>query len=242
MKRYVIVGLLVLLAVVVSAAPASMLKAPLASIPGISVAQLQGTLWSGSGLISAEGAALGTLRWSFAPAALLKAQAAFDYQLQGNAIALSGQAGRSLSTWQLQTEGTVTSALVNRSLAPYEIRMTGDLTLEDVALALRGQRLESLAGTVHWPGGPVSYPDARGVATRPLPALNAELELDSDTAEPLANVRSDSVNYPLITLRAQDSGFVKISLTRRFTQIVGMPWPGSEPDHAFVLEVEQQVF
>lgn len=242
MKRYLFVGVMVLLAVVVYAAPASLLKQPLNANPNLQVQQLQGTLWNGSGAVRVNNLNLGTLRWQFAPGRLLQAQAAFNYTLQGNNLDLSGTAGRGVSRWLLDANGAVQDALVNQALAPYEIRMTGDLAVQTLALAAAGQRVAELTGNVAWPGGPVSYPAPGGQATRALPALRAELTLDGDNSEPLANVHSESVNYPLLSLRVLNSGFVKISLTRRFTQIVGMPWPGSEPDHAFVLEVEEQVF
>ena len=241
MKRYIIVGLLVLLVVFVSLAPASLLKGPLSQAPGLRVSGLSGTLWSGSGYVTVQGQELGRLNWSFDPAQLLSARAALRYMLMGPAIEVRGIAGRSISTWQLSADGQVGAELVNQALAPYEIRMTGDLTLDGVEVALAGRVPEELRGQVLWPGGPVSYPDVRGIATRPLPPLRADLSLD-DQNQALASVHSESINFPLITMRALNTGFAKISLTRRFTQIVGMPWPGSEPDHAFVLEVEQQVF
>ncbi|MFK7914049.1 MAG: type II secretion system protein N [Pseudomonadales bacterium] len=242
MKRYLLVGILVLLAVVIYAAPASLLKQPLAAAGDLRVSQLQGTLWNGSGAVNVQNIALGTLRWQFAPARLLKAQAAFDYTLQGDHINLTGSAGRSFGPWLLEADGNVGSALVNQYLATYEIRMDGDLHLNTLALQASGHPVEQLSGSVDWPGGLVSYPVPGGQASRTLPPLRADLSLDADNSEPLANVHSESVNFPLISLRVLNSGFVKISLTRRFTQIVGMPWPGSEPDHAFVLEVEEQVF
>ena len=242
MKRYLLVGSIALLAIMAYAAPASLLKKPLARVPDLRVSQLQGTLWSGSGAVTIRDQRLGTLRWQFAPARLLRAQAAFNFTLQGDTLALSGIAGHGISHWLLDASGTIGQGLLNQTLAPYEIQMTGDLSLDTLALRATGEAIAELDGTLQWPGGVVRYPVPGGQASRRLPTLSAELGLDPEHTEPLANVHSENVNYPLISLRLLQSGFVKISLTRRFTQIVGMPWPGSEPDHAFVLEVEQQVF
>ena len=49
-------------------------------------------------------------------------------------------------------------------------------------------------------------------------------------------------SYPLLELAMRKNSLVKVSITQRLTQIVGSPWPGSDPDHEFVLVVEQAVF
>ena len=45
----------------------------------------------------------------------------------------------------------------------------------------------------------------------------------------------------LITGRLTPSGSAAIGITRGFTKLAGQPWPGSDPDHTVVLEVEEQL-
>jgi hypothetical protein len=47
---------------------------------------------------------------------------------------------------------------------------------------------------------------------------------------------------PLLLARLEPNGFAKVGVTKYLTKILGNPWPGGDPDHAVVLEVEEQVF
>ncbi len=240
--RYVLVGVLVIIAIIIAMAPASLLKRPLAAVPDVQLSQLQGTLWGGHGKLTIARQALGSLRWSARPAELLQARLAADYRLAGPALQLAGEVGARRSGISLTADGDVQSTLINQILAEYELSIPGALEFDSVLAEIDDkQRVLALAGQLRWPGGLVSYALDGRRATAQLPAMRADLSLD-DNEQPMAAIYSDGVNYPVLTLRLLDSGFVKVSLTRRFTQIAGMPWPGSEPDHAVVLEVEQQVF
>ena len=57
-----------------------------------------------------------------------------------------------------------------------------------------------------------------------------------------ATVFAQNGQTPLIKAELQDNGFAKVGITRLLTKMLDNPWPGSEPDHAVVLEVEEQVF
>ncbi|MGI9327687.1 MAG: type II secretion system protein N [Pseudomonadales bacterium] len=241
MIRYVLVGIVVIIALLIYMAPATLLKQPLATVPDIDVQQLRGTLWQGQGLLAVAQTPLGDLHWRAQPTALLSGRMAASYQLAGSNLALTGEVAVATKSVNASTNGEVQAALINQLLADYELSMSGALEPEAVSVELVEQRVTALNGQIHWAGGIVSYALEGRQATQQLPPMRADLSLD-EADLPLATIYSDGVNFPVLTLRLMDSGFVKVSLTRRFTQIVGMPWPGSEPDHAVVLEVEQQVF
>lgn len=250
MKRYVIGGLLIMAIVLLTQAPASLLT-PLLPQGGQAVAleQLRGTLWRAAATVKHQGRVLGDLSWQFQPGRLLTGQLGVDWQIAGPDVSGSGTAGRSLSAWHLTADGVAASRLFAPLLAEYELVIPGQVTLAALDANVRGQQLAELAGHLLWPGGSVTFPQGNRLATIAMPPLRAELAMDGEQ-QPLAEVfqadgngkRSPGADYPLLTLTALASGFAKIAVTRRLTRLAGVPWPGSEPDHAVVLEVEQQVF
>ena len=53
---------------------------------------------------------------------------------------------------------------------------------------------------------------------------------------------ADGVSTSLLHAELKPDGFAKISVTKYLTKLAGNPWPGGDPDHVVVLEVEEQVF
>jgi hypothetical protein len=92
-------------------------------------------------------------------------------------------------------------------------------------------------GNAHWTGGAVSYRLAGRSNDIVLPPLMAVITTPGEWPEML--VRAQDNAMPLITGRLTSKGSVAIGITRGFTRLAGQPWPGSEPDHAVVLEVEE---
>jgi hypothetical protein len=250
MKRYLFGGLLIVVIVLLTQAPVSLLK-PFLPPAGqaVELQQLRGTLWRAAATVHHQGRTLGDLSWQFQPARLLSGQLAFAWQMAGRDVSGTGTAGRSLSAWHLTGDGVAASRLFAPLLAEYELVVPGQVTLAELVAASDGQRVTGLAGNLLWPGGSVTFPQGNRLATIAMPPLNAELKLDAEQ-QPLAEVfqadgqgqRAPGADYPLLTLTALASGFAKVAVTRRLTRLAGVPWPGSEPDHAVVLEVEQQVF
>ncbi|MEM1230511.1 MAG: type II secretion system protein N [Pseudomonadota bacterium] len=257
MKRYVLVGLLVTAGVLISLAPVSLLK-PLLPAPGsvIELQQLGGTLWRAGAVLSHEGRPLGDLRWQLEPAALLQGRLSYAFQLSGPDAQATGTAARGFSAAHLRLDGTLAAAPLQPLLRRYELNVPGEFKLDDIRATVEGTTPVALAGNLRWSGGRVSFPQGERLATIALPAMAAVLQLDGEqqplaevfestgnaTADSAAGAGRDQGAHPLLILTALHSGFVKIAVTRKLTRLAGMPWPGSEPDHAVVLEVEQQVF
>jgi hypothetical protein len=59
---------------------------------------------------------------------------------------------------------------------------------------------------------------------------------------PKAVAYATGESTPLLHAALADNGFVRVGVTKYLTAMLGQPWPGSDPDHAVVLEVEEQVF
>ena len=143
----------------------------------------------------------------------------------------------------LELKGRIGNALLQQQLNPYDIRVPGPVAIEALSavLPLPAQQPSALDGLLRWDGGLVSYTLQNGTTTTDLPPLRAELSMNQER-QPLVEVYSDDSAYPLLLASQLPDGFVKVGVTKQFTTLAGMQWPGSEPDHAVVLEVEQQLF
>ena len=59
---------------------------------------------------------------------------------------------------------------------------------------------------------------------------------------PVAVAYATGESTPLLQAALTGNGFARIGVTKYLTRLLGQPWPGGDPDHAVVLEVEEQVF
>ena len=161
--------------------------------------------------------------------------------LNGPALSLEGVVESGFDVSNVVADGDVDANFVNQWLEPYNISLTGGFTLEQAALRLVGQTPVGADGEVRWNGGPVRYILSGNLSNKVLPGMRAELGPGPEaTVYPVAPAGADGT--PVLQARILDNGFAKIGVTRYMTEILGTPWPGSEPDHAVVLEVEEQLF
>ncbi|MEM1432790.1 MAG: type II secretion system protein N [Pseudomonadota bacterium] len=254
MIRYLLLALVVIIGVVIVRLPASLLTE---RIPRDTVVLTQpgGTLWQGSAQAALGTQRLGRLSWSLHPLALLRLEAVADFALSGSELGVAGVAGIGVDQQlSLTLDGEIGNRLLNAILAPYAIRIDGDLAASKVAVAgqlrdLSGtaRTLEDviaftgLSGQLRWDGGLASYTLQAGTSTATFPALQGRLGLSPEQLPELA-VYSQGIDFALLRAGVLTEGFVKVGVSRRFTELAGLPWPGQEPDDAIVLEVEQQVF
>ncbi len=214
----------------------------------ISVLRPTGTLWRGTGQLLVSGQPLGTISWVAKPQALLSAQLGVDFSLQVPDTAtkpLLGSASLATEQLNLALSGELSGPWVSQWLAAYEVDVGGNFSTQDLQISAdpaAAKETLAVSGTVHWSGGLVGYKVGQTLARQRLDALRAELGGNiSDTKGLQAEVFGQA-SFPLLRLGLLGNGFAKVSITQRLTELVGSPWPGSDPGHAVVLEVEQPVF
>ena len=237
MARALGAGLLIFLTVLVLRAPAGLIRMLVPADAGIDLLDVSGTLWQGSGQVLVAGVAVGRIGWSFLPGRLLNGELGYHLSLTGDDLALQGRLHAGMTETGGSAGGQVDAAFANRWLAAYDIRLSGTFTLEDITFTVRRQKLTALSGAVRWNGGPVAYRLSGKLHEATLPPLRGDLG-----PGPFAVVYPAAESTPLLHVRLQEDGFLKIGVTRYLTRLVGDPWPGGDPDHAVVLEVEEQVF
>jgi len=212
----------------------------------------KGTLWKGSGQLLVQSIPIGILDWQLQLLPLLGLALDIDWQLAGEEFTASGSFASDGQIHHLTgVEGTFNERLLQQYLATYDIAPSGTLTatqlnitdLELNAAQTWPQRVAA-TGLLVWSGGDVRYILAGRSHDIELPPLRANITTDNSAPDPgwptMKVTRTDDA-APLLTGRLTPRGSAAIGITRGFTRLAGQPWPGSEPDHAVVLEVEEQL-
>ena len=117
----------------------------------------------------------------------------------------------------------------------------GTITLNGVEIGIdvNSQFVNAADGYLEWSGGQVRYILSGILSESFLPKMRANLSAPEQ--KPTAEVFAEGEPIRLMQAQVTDNGFVKIGITKMFTKLLNRPWPGSDPDHAVVLEVEEQL-
>ena len=251
MLKYFLVGVVVFIGVAVAFLPATLVPPALDSLPDVSLTAPAGTLWRGTGELQVRDQEqvqqnFGRLTWDFQPLSLFRLTPTYDVTLQD----LTMQISYGFSGAALKVAGEVPLRLFQPWLDPHQISLGGRLKSQSVDVLLDPQQPWTtlyIEGVLDWTGGPVSYFIAQNQTNAILPPLQVRLRSREDVAgeEGAWRLHGDvmgDAEYPLLNVALNESGYVKVSITKRLTNLVGSPWPGSDPDHVTVLEVEQPLF
>ncbi len=236
-----VIGIGTFLACLLVLAPASLLRLAFVDAEPLALIAPSGTLWRGSGTLAFGSASLGRINWSFAPGLLLQGRAGYAIELSGGPLALDGQVSVSPGATYAEFEGDLDTATLQPLLSRYDIDVGGTMALHQVEVRHQhGSRLPAVRGELSWPGGPIHYRLSGRDFSVTLPALVGFV--DSSTGQPEMSVYQPTDETPLLLARAGQDGIVTVGITKQFTKLLGEPWPGSEPDHAVVLEVGEKLF
>jgi len=222
-------------------APASIVESAVERIPGVSMSNVAGSLWSGSGAVHVGGQLLGTLTYRFKPIQLFVLRAAYDLHLTSPTLDVTALASAGVSRGVLETTGHVDADGLRTFLERYDISIGGRFDTDRIRVEHAWDApVPAVNGELRWSGAPVSY-RLSGVTHRlTLPPLIGFI--DSSAGAPEMTVYEPNRDTPLMLARIAADGWATIGITKRFTQLLGKPWAGSDADHAVVLEVQEQLF
>ncbi len=237
MRKTIAAGIVVFLGFAVFFAPAGMLRSWVP--PDITLVNPGGTLWQGHAQLIVRGRPLGELQWRIKPAAVFNAALRYDLELRTAHDNLAGtiEVLPLVDTTRVALSGRLSAAVINEWLSPYQISLSGSFRLDNVELTFTGRTPSAANGTITWSGGPVTYVLSGKTSTGNLPEMLAYL---GDI--PQAVIFEVGGQTPLMRAELLANGYAKIGITKYLTRLLNAPWPGGDPDHAVVLEVEEQVF
>ena len=233
-----IVSMVVILVVMIPARAYSMILENF----GTHLLDTKGTVWYGSGYVTAAGKTVGRLHWSFRPMEIFTGRLAFNVSMQNQNIYLAGEIKRGFSYTELKGSTTVGQVLVNAVLLPYEIRVDGEIEISDLAVRINDKtQLEVLSGSVTWEGGTSRYRSNEETRVFEMPAVSGEFSQSEGFA--VLNAHDEERDLPLISARFQpDSGLFEVALTQHMLDLSQMPLGSSHESSAVVLEVSRELF
>ena len=234
------IGIAGFLAGAIYLAPAGLVGVAVGDAGPARLSSIEGRLWDGRASLLFDGWPAGRLDWSFDAAGLLHGRLRFDWRIQDPGYHLGGEADVGFGGTALHATGRVGPILIERTLAPYDIAVGGVLEFSRLAVQASHDLVpETVEGAVHWTGGPVGYRLAGRDFRTDLPPLDGRVE--TVAGEPFLSVHAAGEDVPLVRVRLDREGWAHIGITRRFTELVGMPWPGDGPADAVVIEVAENV-
>lgn len=233
-----IVSMVVILVVMIPARAYSMILENF----GTHLLDTKGTVWYGSGYVTAAGKTVGKLHWNFRPLEIFTGRLAFKVSMQNQNIYLAGEIKRGFSYTELQGSATVGQVLINAVLLPYEIRVDGEFEINDLSVRVNDEpQLEVLSGNVTWEGGTSRYRSNEQTRVFDMPAVSGELSQSEGFA--VLQARDEEHDIPLITARFQpDSGLFEVALTQHMLDLSQMPLGSNHESSTVVLEVSRELY
>jgi general secretion pathway protein N len=238
-RRLILVGLLIT-GFIVWLAPASLLRRVVNDIPGVDIVSPQGSLWNGSGSLVIQGEYVGTTRWQLRPLRLFALELAFDTQFSGRDAQLSGMFTASPRGLGADMAGTLGIQALNYTLAQWGVTVAAPVTVESVKAEWKNYQLKELDGKLVWPGGNVDWPAANGNGHASMPPLSGVVSDQNGSLFGLVVPVNEQI--PLIQAELTPDGTFTLKISKLLTRLTGNPWPGSDPDHAIVIEMVDDLF
>ena len=243
MIKYVLAGLLVFVLAAIAAAPAGIVDRLVSQSDTAELTHSRGSLWRGQADLLVEDNHLGQVNWDFNVGSLFRLQPTYQWTLTQTNWQLAGLAGASFREAEINVSGDVDAQAVNQWLAPYDITTSGTFSIlpTQILLPHNTPLPSAFAGQINWTGGLVRYTLSGQLSEATLPPLVAYLDMN-ETNEPQATVFAENDQTPLMIATLGANGFAKVGISKRLTQLLNNPWPGTDPDHHIVVQVEEKVF
>ena len=243
MTKYILAGLLVFVLAAIAAAPAGIVDRLVSQSGTAELTHSRGSLWRGQADLLVEDNHLGQVSWDFNVGSLFKLQPTYEWTLAQSNWQLAGLAGTGFREAEINVSGDVAAQGVNQWLAPYDITTSGTFNIlpTQILLPHNTPLPTTFAGQINWTGGLVRYTLSGLLSEATLPPLVAYLDMNENN-EPQATVFAQNDQTPLLIASIGVDGFAKVGISKRFTALLNNPWPGSDPDHKIVIQLEEKIF
>ncbi len=244
-RRWVWLGALLFVALVIVRAPAALIGLLLPA-GAVALETPAGTLWRGSAVLALQHAPIGVLEWRWLPAALADGELGVALALEGDGISAKGRVFMGIGQSRLDgLQADLDEQAVQRLLHAYDIGANGRLHLEDLAAERTRNGYRSATGSVRWAGGSLAYRLQGRRYEAELPPMHASLVAEGQTlrlaAVPLRPV-GGAGTAPLLRLALRPDGWFVAGASRAFIELAGQQWQGQSAPSDVVLEVEEKLF
>ncbi len=247
MKRNLFIGVLAIAVMLVTLAPANLLRIAVTQIAGVDLVKPQGTVWHGNGVLIVNPGLSANLSWQVAWQISESLTPTVRWQLSNDELSLRGSVALGLNAQKVAIEGNFSGLSLEPALARYDISIPGTFQVTPTLVLIS----ESDAATefelvtdskLFWSGGTIRYVQSNGLEQAYVPALTATIKSAQGSLPTVFIGLTENSTGPLLTLTPELNGYVNIVVTRGFIELVGRTWTGSAKYNDVVLEVKRKVF
>lgn len=242
MKRWwILLGIVAVVVILVVMIPARAYSMILENY-GTYLLATKGTIWYGSGEVSAAGKNIGRLEWSLQPKRVFAGKLAYRVSMQNQNIRLSGILNRGFTYTEFHGSTTLAQSLVNTILLPYEIQVQGEFEIKELSVRVNDKRqVKVLTGNIVWEGGTSRYRTNNETRIFEMPAVTGKLSQEENTA--VLNTLDQERNIPLVNVRFQpESGLFEVALTQHMLELSKMPFESAADTSEIVVEVSRELY
>lgn len=204
---------------------------------GVSVSQVEGSIWQGQGQISERTLGNAKVQWDIQLLSLFLLKAPIDLKVSNSYADLEGTVAISpfgLSVSELS--GYIDEKAFQSVYQPYRADLSGRLQLSGVSADVSwGRKLGDASGQLSWSGGPISFPVGRSVQSYQVPTMLGELT--SDDSQWLVDIKGQQ-DQQFIQAYLTREGMGTLSIKRVLATEMNIPLPGGGSS---LFEVSQQV-
>jgi hypothetical protein len=207
---------------------------------GVTVAQVEGTVWEGQALIHYRELA-GIVSWRARPQGLLGLSLPIDLQIVSTAGKLTSMIDVGADTLGLRVSNAeIQLAALNPVVRQQRVTLDGMLLIKDLDVALQNMRPVRASGMASWSGGDIAYPAGREIHQRNLPVFRADLSTRDEMIRLV--VRDAQATFDVVSASLDANGEGLMSVTRRLLDLSREPWSQNSREQDVVFKVKKQLF
>lgn len=251
MKKIVLYGLVALLSFICFVAvfaPANIVLKSVrsqvtASVPGLSITEINGTIWQGTAQLQYRNFPISLLQWELSALPLLAQRVDVSVNISGTDHALTGNITAEQDHLLLENiEGNIDGEYINVVSVPLGLTLSNQLTFTDLSLASDMQQVSHIAGLIHWPGGSITARNGTDTQQFSLPSLQGTLSSQDDASgSPVSHLSVSHQNQPILNIGLTQSGWVKVIVLGRLFELANIATPADTRAGDTVLEFEEKI-
>ncbi len=205
---------------------------------GISVSNVEGTIWRGTSDVRKKGYGFLSASWQIHPLSIFVLKLPADVQLQNSDLQISGRVVVSPSGISVKE---LSGYLDEKVFAPiylaYKSQISGRLTLTNISAdAGWSKKLGAASGSLAWSGGPITVPVGRSMQNYEVPMMKGEIS-SNEEGWALNVLSSDKQEF--IEARLSAEGVGMLSIKRQLATQMNLPVPAGGQS---MFDISQQVF
>lgn len=211
---------------------------PMLSSVGVSLGQVEGSIWQGKAVVSHKQMGDVQVKWRSKPWHLFRLALPIDVTAVGQYFDFKALVAPSVFGLTVSDlTGYVDEQALTPWLQPYRVSLQGRLQVDQLSVESSWRyKLGDASGSVSYSGGPISVPVGRSVQQYQVPTMIGQLSSNEQQWQMLI---TDTNKQEFIAISLERTGLGTLSVKRALAEVMDIPLP---PGGRSLLDVSQQVF